>query len=243
MCSLKEDKVGKALALLSGGLDSAIALALHFETAGPGSVPLALTFDYGQKAREKEKRAAQALCSHYGLTQKIIPLPWLSDLSNNALTGRLDLPFPQSSELDQMELAEKRAKDVWVPNRNGVFIQIGAAFAEGLDLDEVLVGFNIEEAASFPDNSKTYMDSLNKSLLMSTQNGVKVISPSVSMDKKSLVAEGLRLDLPFSYLWSCYQDKEEMCGLCESCLRLKRAWGDRPNRPFQFLASPPGEKR
>lgn len=211
----------KSVVLLSGGLDSAVSLAHALRES---EVILSLTFDYGQMAAEKEKEAAAALAAHYGVRHKIITLPFLREITGTALVaGHKELPEPELRELDDLEASTASAAAVWVPNRNGVFINIAAAFAEASHCDLVVTGFNREEAATFPDNSPQYVDAVNKALGLSTLKKVRVVSYTQRLDKAAIIKLGMRLGVPFRYVWSCYRGGAKACGRCESCLRFRRA--------------------
>lgn len=212
----------KSIILLSGGLDSAVCLAQAIQGT---EVVKVLTFDYGQRSREKEKNAARNLCAHYKLDHEIVYLDYLKKLTKTALVDKDNpLPQPQQEELDDIAgKAQETARQVWVPNRNGLFINIAACYAESLGADLIISGFNREEAATFPDNSPQFIKAINESLTYSVLQRVQVQSFTQDLDKKGIVALGLKLNLPFQYIWSCYEENDKLCGQCESCQRLKRA--------------------
>lgn len=213
----------RCIALLSSGLDSTVALALAIEKNV--KVELALTYDYGQRAREKEVEHASQIANYFDIPFQVLTLDWFRNLGGSALTSESKaLPNPNLKALDNQELSEKSAEAVWVPNRNGVFIEVAASIAEGKGFDSLLVGFNKEEAATFPDNSKTYIDEINSALSLSTRNQIEVFSPTLNLNKAEIVNEALRLSIPLALLWSCYEKQDRMCGKCESCMRLKRAF-------------------
>jgi len=211
------------IVLLSGGLDSTVALALYLEK---DSIDLALTFDYGQRASRKEISAAQKIAEYYNIQHKVVSIPFLQEQTHTALVNHSeDLPLIEYHKLDNLqEQALESARQVWVPNRNALFINIAAVFAENMGETAVLItGFNREEAATFPDNSLEFIDAVNRCLTFSTQNKVTVASPTSIYGKKEIVKEGLRLQVPFDHIWSCYESGDIVCGQCESCQRLKRA--------------------
>jgi len=211
----------KSVVLLSGGLDSMVAMAAAMQSS---QISLALTFDYGQRAARKEAAAAVAIASHYELKHRIIPVDFLAEITTTSLINRAEsIPELTVEKLDDKKVTRETADKVWVPNRNGVFINIAAAFAETLGCEQVVVGFNAEEGTTFPDNTPAYMAAVSHALRYSTQNSVKVISPTVNLTKPALVSLGRQLNVPFHLIWSCYHGGEYMCGRCESCLRLKRA--------------------
>jgi 7-cyano-7-deazaguanine synthase len=215
----------KSLILLSGGLDSSanLAFARYFDDP-----VLALTIDYGQKAAVSELRASASISRHYGVPHRTLDLKWLGGLGGSALTsGGLSVPPLAASELDDLAVTRKTAAQVWVPNRNGLFINAAAAIAESMGVQQVVVGFNREEAATFPDNSAQFLGVSTLALRYSTRNGVKVVSYTEMMDKVEIVAALGRLQEPFPFemVWPCYEGGARPCGQCESCRRFERATG------------------
>ena len=203
----------KGVAILSGGLDSTVSLAAATRKM---EVVLALTFDYGQRAAKRERAASARIAKHYGIPHRVIAIAWLAEITGSALVNR-------KARIPRNEMSERSAKAVWVPNRNGIFIEIAAAHAESLGANRLITGFNKEEAATFPDNSAAYVGAINRALSYSTANGVKVVSYTGALDKKKIVALGRRLDAPLQHIWPCYEGGRTWCGECESCLRSLRA--------------------
>src|SRR4051812_22072127 len=115
-----------AVALLSGGLDSSVAMALALRQGI--SVSLALTLDYGQRASACEKRQAKRMAAHYKVPHQILALPWFNQFQQGGglLRPERPLPKPSQKELSERDACVENAKAVWVPNRNGVFIEIAA---------------------------------------------------------------------------------------------------------------------
>ena len=211
----------KSVVLLSGGLDSAVAFKKALDEC---EVAIALTFDYGQRAAKKEIAAAGAMAQRFDVPHEPILLPWLKDITKTALVDK-NAPLPEldPDSLDNADKSSASAKKVWVPNRNGVFINIAAAYCESIDAEILITGFNAEEAITFPDNSPAFISAANKALSYSTLKGVQVHSPTSDMNKDEIVRLGTQIDAPLDLVWSCYEGGEVMCGICESCMRLKRA--------------------
>jgi 7-cyano-7-deazaguanine synthase len=209
--------------LLSGGLDSAANLAFCRRHDEP---VLALTADYGQRAALREIDAARLLCSHFDVRHEVVRLPWLGQLGGSSLTETSRaVPVLGADQLDVREATESAARSVWVPNRNGVLIAMAAAFAERLGADRVVVGFNLEEAVTFPDNSGEFLHAATAALAFSTATKVEAYCYTTEWDKRRIVDELRRSipDFPFSALWSCYHGADRPCGSCESCRRFERA--------------------
>jgi len=203
----------KGVAILSGGLDSTVSLAAATRQM---DVVLALTFDYGQRAAKRERAASAKIAKHYRVPHKVVAIPWLAELTGTALVNR-------RATLPLNEMSVRSAKAVWVPNRNGVFIEIAAAHAESLGARRLITGFNKEEAVTFPDNSPAYVSAINYALSYSTANGVRVVSFTGNLEKKGIVNLGRRLNAPLKDIWPCYEGGKRWCGECESCLRSLRA--------------------
>jgi 7-cyano-7-deazaguanine synthase len=215
----------KAIPLLSSGLDSVAALSIAAESL---EIDMALTFDYGQRSAEREIEYARKVCKHFGIKQQVIKLDWLAGITSTSLVNReLEVPELSFEDIEKsapVEITEASAKAVWVPNRNGVMLNIAASFAESRDCEFLIVGFNGEEAGTFPDNSLEYVRAMDKCLTYSTQNGVKVLAPLIELDKPEIVRKALEAKAPLEYSWSCYHGGETPCGTCESCTRRARAF-------------------
>ncbi len=210
-----------SVVVLSGGLDSAVNLKCALDT---GRVLRALTFDYGQRAAPRECFVSRAMCRRYRISHEVIRLPWFRRITHTALVDRTRaIPHPSFAALDKPGQTDRLAARVWVPNRNGLFLAVAAAFAEGLSADQVVTGFNAEEARSFPDNSEEFVALYNKTLKLSTRSGVRVRSYTSHMRKTSIIALGLVLHAPMDLSWSCYEGGPKLCGCCESCRRFLRA--------------------
>jgi 7-cyano-7-deazaguanine synthase len=210
----------RAVSLVSGGLDSTVATSL---AARSGTVELGLVFRYGQRAADREVEAAGRVCSALGVPLRVIETPWLGEGGGCALLeGGPPLPTPRDVDLDGRAAADT-ADAVWVPNRNGVFGNNAAAFAEPLGASLVVTGFNAEEARTFPDNSREFLDAASRALSFSTRAAVRVESPVSGMRKEEIVRIGHEIGAPIGDVWPCYDGGAVACGACESCRRFRRA--------------------
>ncbi len=209
-----------ALALLSGGLDSTVACALY--RADGGVLQRALFVDYGQKAVAPEERAARAVAAALGVGFERLELPILARITRTALVaGDQELPEPEPETLDETAVATADA--VWVPNRNGLLLNLAAAVAEAEGQEHVVVGFNAEEAKTFPDNGALFLERVNRALEFSTRGMVSIVAPTLHMSKKELLQAGRAVAAPVDLAWSCYRGDDIPCGRCESCRRRERA--------------------
>jgi 7-cyano-7-deazaguanine synthase len=209
-----------AVVLLSAGLDSTFNLLQALKSF---PVRLALTFNYGQKAARQEIERSRILTQCYKVAHQVIDLPWFSDFTHTSLVGSAEIPRGAEVSIDDLSRSQDTAKRVWVPNRNGILLNVAAGFAEGLGASHVIPGFNLEEAQTFPDNSSGFLQSLDASWLYSTNGKVKSHCFSIALDKSEMVRQGIALNMPFGDLWPCYLAGAKWCGECESCQRFRRA--------------------
>ena len=211
-----------AITVLSGGLDSTVATA----TFKDDYQIRALTFDYGQRSAEMEIKSAHAVCEELGAEHTVIKLPWLSELGRSALTSNNDVPEPGIKELDNMGSSIETALKVWVPGRNIVFTAIANSFGESMGAEIIIVGWDLEEAATFPDNSKEFLNAFNNVLEVGSFDKIKIRAPLIDMNKMDIVKLGNDIGAPMNLSYSCYKGFEDHCGVCESCMRRIRAFNN-----------------
>ncbi|MEA1945378.1 MAG: 7-cyano-7-deazaguanine synthase QueC [Euryarchaeota archaeon] len=211
----------KSVVLLSSGLDSTVAFKHAYDRC---SKILALTFDYGQRAAANEIKRAIQICRKFDVPHEVIELPWVSRFGG-ALTNKTALPLLAEHELDSDAAAES-AMQVWVPARNLLFLSIAAGYAEDHNYDSITVGFDAEEAKTFPDNSYEFVERFNRVLEYGTLSHPTIDAPLIHLNKTEIVRLGIAIDAPLRLSWSCYRSGDLPCGVCESCLRRARAFAE-----------------
>lgn len=212
----------KSIVLLSGGLDSTVNLAIANKKT---KIILALTFDYSQKSAKKEISQSKKICKHYDIRHKVVNVPIINEYSDAALLKNKKLKtfkLNESDLLDKVKMNET-AKMVWVPNRNGLFVNLAAVIGESLNADIIVMGLNKEEGESFPDNSIDFVKAINRSLNYSTLNKIKLVSYTLNKYKKDIVRIAIDYKVPLNLIWSCYFGEKKPCLKCISCLRFIRA--------------------
>jgi 7-cyano-7-deazaguanine synthase len=212
--------MSRAVVLLSAGLDSVVSFKLAYDSYDE---IICLTFDYAQQAHSVEIEYADKICAMYRVNHQIIKLPWYASFFG-ALTDKTKPPQLSDEVLEDLAAARETARAVWVPARNAVFLSVAAAFCENYGCKTVIVGFNKEEAKTFPDNSADFVAAFNQALKYATLNEVEVFAPLIEYDKTEIAALGLRIGAPLEWSWSCYAAGEAPCRVCESCLRRRRAF-------------------
>ena len=210
----------KAISVLSGGLDCTVATSVYAKEYDIH----AITFNYGQKSFERELQAAKEICKKMGYEHTIIDLPWLAQISNSSLNTDEEIPQISESELDNLEKSKKTASSVWVPARNMVFTAIATSFAESIGAEIIIVGWDAEEAATFPDNSKEFLNAFNELIEIGSPENIKIEAPAIDLNKEEIVKLGIEVGAPMELSYSCYAGRNKHCGVCESCMRRKRAF-------------------
>lgn len=210
----------KAIAVLSGGLDCTVATSIYADDYDI----TAITFDYNQKSLDKEIESAKKICEKYLMNHEIIKLPWLNTISNSSLNTDKSIPEPSNEDLTDFNKSLENAKSVWVPARNTIFCSIALAYAESIEAEIIIVGWDYEESVTFPDNSKEYLDYFNKTIEHGSFYDIKIEAPLINMTKKEIVETGSKYNAPMNLSYSCYAGTKKHCGICESCKRRKNAF-------------------
>ncbi|MFM7085927.1 MAG: 7-cyano-7-deazaguanine synthase QueC [Cyanobium sp.] len=200
-----------AVALLSGGLDSATAAALALEA---GWQVIGLSLDYGQRHR-RELEAAAAVARHLGLLEHRILRVDLASWGGSSLTD-VSQPLPATG-VDPAVIPS-----TYVPGRNTVFIALALSLAEACGAGRLVLGVNAVDYSGYPDCRPDYLEAFQQLADLASRagregHGVRLWAPLVQWDKPRIVAEALRLGVPLAATWSCYAGGEQPCGVCDSC--------------------------
>jgi 7-cyano-7-deazaguanine synthase len=201
---------GKAVVLLSGGLDSATTL---YFAKSKGYQCHCLIFDYHQRHRREIKSALsiakKAKCPH-SLVQ--ISLPWKGSA---LLDDKISLPKNKS-------LTRTGIPPTYVPARNIIFLSFAASYAEAIGARDIFIGANAIDYSGYPDCRPEFIRSYQAMLAKGLKTGVekKVIrlqTPLIRKTKAQIVRLAVGFQVPLNLTWSCYQGGQKPCGVCDSC--------------------------
>jgi 7-cyano-7-deazaguanine synthase len=200
-----------AIALLSGGLDSATAAALAIEA---GQRVIGLSFDYGQRHR-RELAAAADVARALALEEHHVIEVNLAAWGGSALTDA-SIAVPTGG------VREGIIPPTYVPGRNTVFIALGLSLAEARGAGSVVLGINAVDYSGYPDCRPDYLAAFQTLADLASKagregHGARLWAPLVSWDKTTIVREALRLGVPIEITWSCYGGGARPCGVCDSC--------------------------
>ena len=210
-----------AVVLLSGGLDSATALAIAREE---GFELYALTVDYGQRHR-RELESARRVAEAMGVERHVVLSVDLSQFGSSALTD--DVEVPKDRAVDQIE---RQIPVTYVPARNTVLLSLALAWAEALGAADVFIGANAIDYSGYPDCRPEYIAAFGQLANLATKAGVegrlefKIHAPLIALSKAQIIRRGTELRVDYGLTHSCYDpaDDGRSCGRCDACLlRLK----------------------
>jgi 7-cyano-7-deazaguanine synthase len=210
----------RAVVLVSGGLDSATALAIAKDE---GFEPFAITFRYGQR-HGIELQAAQRVIQAAGVSEQIEVEIDLRRIGGSALTAEIEVPKGRAPE--QMSAG---IPVTYVPARNTVFLSFALAWSEVLEADDLFIGVNALDYSGYPDCRPEYIAAFQQMASLATKRGAEgfpltIHTPLIDLTKAQIIRRGTALGVDYSITRSCYDPTPEgaACGECDSCqLRLK----------------------
>ena len=206
-----------AVVLLSGGLDSAVTLALAQRA---GFEPHALSFAYGQRHRVEIEAARRVAQSMHVNDHRVATID-LRVFGGSALTDEIAVP-PHDAERGHIPIT-------YVPARNTIFLSYALAFAEVIGAADIFIGVNAVDYSGYPDCRPDFLRAFEHLAALATKAGVsgtkfRIHAPLLELSKAEIVREGSRAGVDFSLTHSCYDPAPDgaACGRCDSCqLRLK----------------------
>jgi 7-cyano-7-deazaguanine synthase len=210
-----------AIVLLSGGLDSATALA---EARSAGYAAYALSFRYGQR-HAREVDAARAVARQVGAVQHEILDIDLRRFGGSALTA--DIPVPTGRTPEEMTGG---IPITYVPARNTIMLAFALSWCEVLGAGDIFIGVNAIDYSGYPDCRPDFIRAFEALANLATKAGVEgttrfqVHTPLLHLSKAEIIRHGLALGVDFSLTRSCYRldESDAACGECDSCrLRLR----------------------
>lgn len=219
----------RAVVLSSGGVDSTTCVGLAVEKFGRDKVSTVSVY-YGQR-HDKELDCAKRIAEYYRVDHYVI------DLSNTGIfdNSNCSLLKHSTDAVEYKSYAEQVRDNVvvntYVPFRNGLILSAVASFALSLypnDDISVYLGIHADDVvnSAYADCSIEFSKYMNKAVLTGTYNKVRLVSPLVSFNKSQVVAEGLRVGVPYELTWSCYEGGDKPCGKCATCLDREKAFKD-----------------
>jgi 7-cyano-7-deazaguanine synthase len=212
-----------AVVLLSGGLDSATALAI---ARSHGYRTFAMTFRYGQR-HALEVEAARRVAAHLGAEQHVVAEIDLRMFGGSALTSALEVPKGRSGAEIQRGIPI-----TYVPARNTIFLSFALAWAEVLPAADIFLGVNAVDYSGYPDCRPEYLAAFETMANLATKAAVeggqkvRLHAPLLHWTKAQIIRRGLELGVDYGLTSSCYDPSPEgeACGRCDSCLLRRKGF-------------------
>lgn len=203
----------KAVCIISGGMDSAVSA---YKAKEEGYEIIGVHFNYGQRTQNKELECFKKISNLLNAKEYVIDLDFFKQIGASALVDKsIDVPT---------EGIKPGVPVTYVPFRNGIFLSIAAAIAEKEGAEAIYIGVVEEDSSGYPDCTEEFIKSMQNSINLGTKKETKIVikTPLIHLKKEDIVKEAVKLSVPLEHTWSCYQNEEKACGVCDSCrLRLK----------------------
>lgn len=213
----------RAVVLVSGGMDSAVTLAL---ARARGFACHALSVAYGQRHASELAAAARVAAMLGAVEHKTVSVD-LRSIGGSALTA--DIQVPEHSDAH----GDAEIPVTYVPARNTIMLAIGLGWAETLGVNDLFCGVNAVDYSGYPDCRPAFVHAFERLANLATKAGVEgrvlhVHAPLIELSKADIVREGVRLGVDFSQTVSCYRADAEgrACGHCDACVLRARGFTD-----------------
>ena|SRR5450432_2391541 len=211
--------IKRAVVLVSGGMDSAVTLAL---ARAQGFVCHALSVAYGQR-HVSELAAAERVASQLGATEHKTVQVDLRSIGGSALTADIAVPEHGGAGIPV----------TYVPARNTIMLAIALGWAEVLGADDIFCGVNAVDYSGYPDCRPEFIAAFERLAILATKTGVEgsrlnIQAPLIQMSKAEIVHAGMRLGVDFGATVSCYQADVDgrACGRCDACRMRAQGFAD-----------------
>src|SRR5690348_13022022 len=216
----------KAVVLLSGGMDSCVSTAIAREQHGAGNIAL-LHAGYGQRTQRRERRAFEEIADHYGVRERlVVQLDHFRAIGGSALTDE-SIAVPES-EFGATGLRGSAIPVTYVPFRNAHFLSVAVSWAEAIGAGAIYIGAVAEDSSGYPDCRPEYYKVFQELIRVGTrpETQIEIATPVIGMKKSEIIRKGIELGAPLHLTWSCYQNEDAACGVCDSCALRLRAFAE-----------------
>jgi 7-cyano-7-deazaguanine synthase len=203
-----------AVVLASGGMDSCVTTAI----AAKDCELAMLHVSYGQRTESRELKAFNDIADFYRVSRRMITcIEHLALIGGSSLTDR-------KIEVSKADLESKEIPTSYVPFRNSHLLSIATSWAEVIGASRIYIGAVAEDSSGYPDCRPEFYQAFNRVIDLGTKPGTKItiVTPVIYLSKSEIVKRGVELGAPLDLSWSCYQNEDLACGVCDSCgLRLR----------------------
>ncbi len=203
-----------AVVLVSGGMDSCVTAAIAHEEYRLAFLHL----NYGQRTERRELKAFHDIADFYKVILRlVVDVDYLKQIGGSSLTD-------ESMEVERADLRREGIPSSYVPFRNAHILSIAVSWGEVIGARAIFVGAVEEDSSGYPDCRREFYDAFDRVIRLGTkpQTDIHLKTPIIALKKFQIVEKAIELHAPLNLTWSCYQNDDVACGICDSCaLRLR----------------------
>jgi 7-cyano-7-deazaguanine synthase len=206
---------------VSGGMDSCVTASIANE-----NYELAFAhINYGQRTEKRELKAFSDIADYFKVEERlIVDYTHLSKIGGSSLTDKnIDITVADLENKKYLP-AGRQVPTSYVPFRNANILSACVSWAEVLNAKAVFIGAVYEDSSGYPDCRPDFFSAFEKMVEFGTKpdTKIKIETPIIHLSKAEIIKKGMELNAPLHLTWSCYQNEDKACGVCDSCaLRLR----------------------
>jgi len=210
-----------AVVAVSGGMDSCVTAAIAKE-----KYRLAFAhINYGQRTEKRELKAFNDIADYFKVKERlIVDYSHLSKIGGSSLTDK-NIEVTKADLTNKESLpADRQVPSSYVPFRNANILSACVSWAEVLDAKTIFIGAVYEDSSGYPDCRPEFFSAFERTIALGTkpETKIKIETPIIHLSKAEIIKKGIELNAPLHLTWSCYQNEDKACGVCDSCaLRLR----------------------
>jgi len=203
-----------AVVAISGGLDSCVTASIAIQ-----DYELAFAHvNYGQRTENRELKAFNEIADHYYVKERlVIDFTHLAKIGGSSLT---DINI----DVSEADLKNEGIPTSYIPFRNANILSACVSWAEVLGAKAIFAGAVFEDSSGYPDCRPSFFIAFEELIKQGTKpkTSIKINTPVIQLSKAEIIKKGVKLQAPLHLTWSCYQNEDQACGVCDSCaLRLR----------------------
>jgi len=211
---MSANKSKKAVIAVSGGMDSCVTAAIAAQEYQLAFVHA----NYGQRTEKRELKAFNDIADFYNIKERlVVDLSHLSKIGGSSLTDK-------NIKVTKADFSNKKIPTSYVPFRNSNILSACVSWAEIINANVIFIGAVYDDSSGYPDCRPEFFTAFEIMADLGTkpETKIKIETPIIHLSKSEIVRKGIELDAPLELTWSCYQNEDEACGVCDSCaLRLR----------------------